>query len=61
MDNRPGIDEIVWSYQGDAVTTIRELLELPKLHEPNAPRLALRALLGLWLPGTGRSPFELPS
>lgn len=48
MDSRPGADEVVWSYQGDAVTAIKELLELPKPHEPGAPRLARRAPLGLW-------------
>lgn len=53
MDPRPGHDEIVWSYQGDAATTVQELLALPKPHEPGAPRLARRAPIGLWLPGTG--------
>jgi hypothetical protein len=43
METRPGADEIVWSYQGDAVAAIKELLELPKPHEPeprewHAPR-----------------------
>jgi hypothetical protein len=53
MDPRPGPDEVVWSYQGNATNTIQELLALPKPHEPNAPRLARRAPVGLWLPGTG--------
>ncbi|MGH3623525.1 MAG: hypothetical protein ACRDQ5_17290 [Sciscionella sp.] len=55
MDPRPGIDEVVWAYQGDAETTIQEVLALPKPHEPGAPRLSRRAPVGLWLPGTGRA------
>lgn len=53
MDPRPGADEVVWSRQGDALATVQELLTLPKPHEPGAPRLARRAPVGLWLPGTG--------
>jgi hypothetical protein len=53
MDPRPGIDEVVWQYQGDAVTAIQELLALPKPHEAGAPRLARRASVGWWLSGTG--------
>ncbi len=53
MDSRPGADEVVWCHQGDAVTTVHEVLTLPKPHEPGAPRLARRAPVGLWLPGTG--------
>lgn len=54
----PGADEVVWTYEGDALSTIQALLELPKPHEPGAPRLARRAPLGLWLPGTGQAPFD---
>lgn len=50
---RSDADEIVWSYQGDATTAIQALLELPKPHDPNAPRHSHRAPLGLWLPATG--------
>jgi hypothetical protein len=53
MDSRPGVDEVVWSRQGDAADVIQELLHLPKPHEPGAPRLSRRAPVGLWLPGTG--------
>lgn len=55
LDARPGADEVVWSYQGDATSTIQELLAVPKPHEPGAPRLSRRAPVGLWLPGTGRA------
>lgn len=58
MDPRPGVDEVVWFYQGDAVTAVRKLLDLPKPHEPNAPRLARSAPLGLWLPGIGQASFD---
>lgn len=47
---RRGVDDVVWSYQDDAVATIVALLELPKPDEPGAPRLAKRAPTGLWLP-----------
>lgn len=53
MDSRRGVDEVVWSFQGDVVTTIQELLALPKPHEPGAPRLSRRSPVGLWLPGPG--------
>ncbi|MCP2258569.1 hypothetical protein LX15_002267 [Streptoalloteichus tenebrarius] len=53
MNSRPGADEVVWSYDGNALSAIRALLELPKPHEPGAPRLAKRAPSGLWLPGSG--------
>ena len=58
-DTRPGINEIVWSYQGDAITTIQELLELPPPHEPSTRWQARRAPLGLWLPATDRPPLRL--
>lgn len=61
IDTRPGADEVVWSYEGDAITSIQELLNLPKPHEPGAPRLVRRAPLGLWLPETERLPFEPPT
>lgn len=48
MDALPGPDEVVWSHQSDALTTVQELLALPKPHEPGAPRLARHAPVGLW-------------
>jgi hypothetical protein len=30
MDSRPGVDEVVWCHQGDAETTVHEVLTLPK-------------------------------
>jgi len=60
MDTRPGTEEILWSYVGDATTAIRELLELPPPHQSNAPTRARRAPLGLWLPA-GQPRFELAS
>lgn len=59
LDSRPGADEVVWTHQGDALSTICALLELPKPHEPNAPRLARHAPFGLWLPGTGQPVLDL--
>lgn len=55
LASRPGVDEVVWTYQGDAVSTMQALLEIPEPHEPGAPRLARRAPLGLWLPDTGHA------
>jgi hypothetical protein len=60
MDAGSSADEIVWSCQGDATKTVHELLALPKPHDPNAPRLASRAPLGLWLPSTGLTMPPLP-
>lgn len=57
-DTQPGADEIVWSYQGDAITAANELLKLPPPQESNTRWRAHRAPLGLWLP-TGRPPIQL--
>jgi hypothetical protein len=47
---RSGSDDVVWTYQDDALSTIQALLELPPPDEPGAPRLARPAPSGLWLP-----------
>jgi len=56
---RGGSDDVVWSYQGDALSTVHALVELPAPHEPGAPWLARRAPSGLWLPDGVRGSFEL--
>ncbi|MCP2163864.1 hypothetical protein [Goodfellowiella coeruleoviolacea] len=61
LASRPGVDEVVWTYQGDVVSTVRALLEIPRPHEPGAPHLARRAPLGLWLPDLRPARTRLPS
>lgn len=53
VDTAPSSDDVVWSYEGDALAAINALLEVPKPHERGAPRLTRRAPSGLWLPGAG--------
>jgi hypothetical protein len=45
-----GIEGVVWSYDGDTLSTIHALLELPAPREPKAPRRSYRAPSSLWLP-----------
>jgi hypothetical protein len=42
--------EMVWKYEGDMAGAIDALLELPRPDEPNAPRLVIGTLRGLWTP-----------
>src|SRR2546423_11201960 len=44
-----GGDDVVWTYEDGAVSTIQALLELPDPDQPGAPKLARRAPDGLWL------------
>ncbi|MGI8308553.1 hypothetical protein [Saccharopolyspora hattusasensis] len=60
MDSRCSADGVVWSHEGDTLSAITALLELPKPDEPGAPRLVRRAPSGLWLPGTDHRPLSLP-
>jgi len=53
-DVEANTNDVVWSYEGGTLATINALLELPKPHEPGAPRLAHRGPSGLWLPGIGK-------
>jgi hypothetical protein len=50
---RHGADDVVWTFQDDALATIRALLELPGPDDSAAPRLARRAPDDLWLPPSG--------
>jgi hypothetical protein len=42
--------EMVWKYEGDMAGAIDALLELPHPDEPNAPRLVIGTVRGLWTP-----------
>ena len=44
------LKELVWKYEGDLAGAIDALLELPHPDQPNAPRLAIGTLQGLWTP-----------
>jgi hypothetical protein len=47
---RHGAEDVVWSYEDGALSTIEALLDLPGPDDPAAPKLARRAPSGLWLP-----------
>ena len=44
------LKEMVWKYEGGMTGAIDALLELPHPDEPNAPRLVIATVQGLWLP-----------
>lgn len=47
---RHGAEDVVWTYQDGALSTIQALLDLPHPDAPGSPRLARRAPEELWLP-----------
>ncbi|WP_158880434.1 hypothetical protein [Amycolatopsis anabasis] len=48
-DSLPG-EDVLWSFEGDVLSAIQALLELPRPDEPGAPQLARRGSTALWLP-----------
>ena len=51
-------DTIVWGYDGDTLSTISALLELPAPDDRSAPKRSRRAPSGLWLPPRTELAFQ---
>ncbi|APU17268.1 MULTISPECIES: hypothetical protein [Actinoalloteichus] len=47
-----GEDDLVWRCEGDFLTVVGELIELPEPGDRGAPERALRVPSGLWIPRT---------
>lgn len=50
LGSRRGAEQIVWSYEGDAVCAVFALLDLPSPYDPGVLRLPKRRPTRLWLP-----------